>query len=120
MDHDAVDRPENIWSRAGDPRTQQSYDWWIRVYYAESHRRKVGPRTHYRFFQDILGRQTTTVTFTHRNWVWARPDEGWVLYVDRRGPAFHVARRGMHADEAWAAFERFRERVEAWFRENPA
>lgn len=114
VDHERVDRPENIWARAGvegDDYFDRYRAWWMRVYQAEVSKRRVLPHVQMRLFQRFFGPQTTTVTFTHRNRVWHQPDEGWTLYVDRRGPAFHV-RRGMTAGEAWDAFEKFRLRFE--------
>ena len=117
MNHDAVTCPLTIWT--GDPKSDLYLKWWIVKYSGEACRRRVTPHLHARFFQRILGRQTTTITFVHRNRVWHNPDEGWTLYVDRRGPDFHV-RTGMSAQEAWDAFVKFQDRVDAWFKANPA
>ena len=117
LDHDKVDRPENVW--AGDDGglyLKGYWDWW-KSYYQRAHALNVGPRLHAKFFKTVLGRQTTTVLFRHRNWVWACPEEGWILYVDRRGPAFHV-HQGVDANHAWVAFGKFRDRVDAWFDAN--
>lgn len=118
IDHEAVERPENIWAR--DPRWSTYHrwfiEWWTGTYYVRTHALGVNPRKHMRHMQRVLGRQTTTVTFFHRNWVWDRPDEGWTLYVDRRGPALCV-RQGMTGEEAWEAFRKFKARVERWTHE---
>lgn len=117
VDHELLDRPENCW-QTGDY-IERCYHWWTHTYYPEAYKRGVvDTYPHNRLWQRILGPQDTTVVFRHRNWVWHRPEEGWTLYVDRRGPAFHV-RFGMSAEEAWEAFTRFREQVDAWFAENP-
>jgi hypothetical protein len=114
VDHESVVKPEVIWAR--DPHGGAYLDpfteWWLRSYYREADRRRVPGHLHMRFFQHLLGPQTTTVTFVHRNRVWHEPEEGWTLYVDRRGPAFHV-RLGMTSQDAWDAFKRFRDRVDA-------
>lgn len=112
MNHEAVTPPDNIWARdpGGDSYSNRFREWWLRTYYGETDRRRVPGHLHMRFFQHILGKQTTTVTFVHRNRVWDDPEAGWTLYVDRRGPAFHV-RTGMTSAEAWNAFEKFRVQV---------
>lgn len=118
IDHEAVERPENIWAvyEGGATYHRWFIEWWACTYYRRAHDLGVRPGKHMRHFQRILGRQTTTVVFVCRNWVWDRPDEGWTLYVDRRGPAFGV-RRGMTGAEAWEAFRKFKARVERWTHE---
>jgi len=112
VDHDNVKRPENLWALGTLPYLADYYKWW-REYYQKAHALGVGPRLHARFFQKILGPQTTTVVFVHRNWVWDQPDEKWTLYVDRRGPAFHV-NKYLSAAECWEAFLRFRVKVDKY------
>jgi hypothetical protein len=107
IDHSKVDRPENIWGESPDyPRYGNPfYKWWTDLYRGRWERGDKRPS--YEFFQSILGFQNTTVMFTYRCRVWHRPDEGWTLYVDKRGPHFHV-RAGMTPEEAWEAFEKFK------------
>ena len=62
------------------------------------------------FYKEALGRQDTTIVFLYRCYVWHRPEEGWTLYVDKRGPKLHVT-RGMSLTEAWEAFQRFAEHI---------
>ena len=112
FDHSSVDRPENIWSH--DPAGFHDYwdafhEWWMNWY---RKRWEAGDkRPSYRYFQDLLGRQTSTVVLRHRCRFWHRPKEGWTLYVDKRGPAFHV-RVGMTPQEAWDAFQKFKVHVD--------
>lgn len=61
--------------------------------------------------RSILGQQDRTVVLRHRCWVWERPRQHWALYVDKRGPAFHV-KRGCTPDQAREAFSKFRKIVE--------
>src|SRR5689334_8167746 len=79
--------------------------------------RGFGPRNTMRFFQSILGQQTTTKVFLHRNWIWDHSADGWVLFVDRRGAALHILTtapgRQPSAKAAWEAFLSFRAAVES-------
>ena len=65
-------------------------DWMRTVFYggARKHGYKAGQSAKY--VKAVLGPQDTTIIFRHRNWVWCRPEEGWMLYVDKRGPALHT------------------------------
>lgn len=112
IDHDALVRPEVTWS---NHRLFEFSKWWVTVYRDEVSRRGL---TNTQLFRHILGRQAETIMFRHRNWVWQNVDEGWVLYVHKRGPQICVA-TGMTADESWATFEKFRDRVDTWFKDNP-
>jgi hypothetical protein len=110
IDHNDWDRPENIWSADRSCGTYYGgfTSWWVGF-----HRdvwRLFGCNADVAFFKRLLGPQTTTATFSHRNWIWHRPDEDWLLYVSRRGPVLEV-HRDLDADGAWRAFERFRDRV---------
>lgn len=113
--HDNVDRIENILQSHRN--WEEFHAWMLNLYRrmqewdTKDRRDPVVTRT-IRFFKHVLGRQDICVVFRHRNWVWHRPNEGWTLYVDRRGPVLHV-RLGMTQDEAWEAFEKFRGHVEA-------
>ena len=113
LDHDQITRPENIWaqgSKLEDP-YRDFARWWLKlsVRLWEDGRRK--PNTV--FFKKVFGRQDQVIMFRHRNWVWHRPEAGWTLYVDKRGPAFHVA-LGSTETEAWAAWEDFKVQVNAY------
>jgi len=105
------DRPENIWSPDGNAGAYLGgfTSWWVNFH------RKVweqeGVKTSVEIFKGLLGPQTATVDLQYRNWVWVRPENGWCLYVDKRGPAFHV-RKDATPDEAWVSFERFKNRIE--------
>lgn len=104
------DRPENIWSGNGNFGAYLAgfLAWWT-----DFHRlawEQTGGASSVEVFKEILGPQTATVVLRHRNWVWVRPEEGWALYVSKRGPAFHV-RTSATPDEAWKAFEHFKNRV---------
>lgn len=114
INHEEWDRPTNIWREEIQP----FIDWWSDVYYEEAYKRKIPPRQHKKFFQKILGKQTTVVQFRYRCWMWHRQEEGWALYVDKRGPAFHV-RSGVSPDEAWQAFLSFKAEVEGWINLHP-
>lgn len=101
IDHEAWTRIENV---VTGERLQRVFNWWF-----ELHHRlwKAGDRRpSYQIFQDLLGQQQTTVVFLHRNRVWTCPEEGWTLYVDKRGPALHVPCSATE-EQAWAAFLAF-------------
>jgi hypothetical protein len=112
FDHSSVDCPENIWANTPDfhhywdPYSQWWTDWLHNRWLAGD------KRPSYKMFQDILGRQTLTVVLRYRCRVWDRPEEGWTLYVDKRGPRLHV-RQGMTPREAWDAFQKFKAHVDA-------
>lgn len=68
-----------------------------------------------RFFRAALGRQLLCVQFRHRNWVWADLDAGWVLYVDKRGPALHITSTACASPAgAREAVRAFTDRVDAF------
>jgi hypothetical protein len=126
IDHEAQDQIINILGNGNRLRFKEYVDWWSdnfgRVFdwdvettgrKDQSHTRSV------RFYKEALGRQDTCVTFAHRNYVWTRPEAGWTLYVDRRGPALHVLGR-MTPAEAWEAFTDFRSRIDAYFDQRAA
>lgn len=125
IDHYAVDQISNILQR--DRAHWQEYiDWTMdnfsRVFewdVAQTGRRDLAHTRAIRFYKVALGRQDTCATFRHRCWIWHRPEPGWTLYVDRRGPALHV-RRGMTPQEAWTAFEDFRRQIDAYFESETA
>ena len=107
LEHELVDRMENILQR--HPRWREWYEWWMGFH---RQRWEAGDKdSSVKFFKACFGRQSTTVVFRHRNWVWHRPTEGWTLYVDKRGPAL-CCHRDCTPEEAWAAFERFRTSVD--------
>lgn len=115
--HDEWDRPENIWGNSEDfHRYWYLYVEWWRSYYQRAHDRGMGTKS-VAMFKAILGRQDTTVMFRHLCWVWSRPDEGWTLYVDKRGPAFHVP-QGSTPEEASEAFRKFQQHVDEFFARN--
>lgn len=117
---EGITRPENIWSHARrDDLDDQFHRWWSKVFYRNCDLHRVKGHLHPRLFQRVLGRQDTTVIYRHRCYVWERPDEGWFLYVDRRGPQLCV-RGDAGVEDAWNAFQAFRTRVDAWFAANPA
>ena len=120
VNHETVTPPDNIWARDphGDSYADRFREWWLRTYYREADRRGVPGHLHMRLFQRIFGKQATTITFVHRNRVWDDPEAGWTLYVDRRGPTFHVQNK-MNSQDAWDAFVKFRDLVDAWFKANP-
>jgi len=108
IDHESLTRIENVLRGEHLVHTLTWWtDWHYRVWTSGDH------RPSYKIFQDVLGRQQTTVTFRHRNRVWQNLAEGWTLYVDKRGPALHVPNTATE-EQAWAAFEAFRARLEAW------
>jgi hypothetical protein len=109
----AVTRPENIWLREEKHKVlwMRHSRWWL-----ELHQRlweDGKKRANTVFFKKVFGRQDTTAVFRHRNWVWHRPKEGWTLYVDKRGPAFHVP-MAASAEEAWDAWGRFKTAIETY------
>lgn len=112
--HEQVDRPENIWANSENfhEHWTRFHEWW-QSYYRRAHEFEPGKRS-VDLFKLILGSQTTTVTFRHRNWVWVNIEEGWTLYVSKRGPAFHV-NCTMTPQEAADAFAKFTARVDAFF-----
>lgn len=112
--HDGVDCPENIWANSEQfHHYWDRYSKWWQSYYRRAHGEGLGTRS-VKAFKAILGDQDTTVVFRHRNWVWHNEEEGWTLYVNKRGPAFHV-HRGMTSEEAWEAFMKFRAHVDEFF-----
>ena len=117
LNHDAVTSPENIWARDphGDSYSDRYRTWWLHTYYGEANQRGLGSKD---LIRRIFGRQTMTVTFMYRNWVWHDPDAGWTLYVDLRGASFYVQNK-MNAQDAWDAFVKFRDQVDTWLKENP-
>jgi len=127
IDHHAVDQIINILGRLDDRARYDEYaNWWMSNYtrvsewdVAETSRKDLATTRSIRFYKAALGRQDTCVTFVHRCWVWHRPDAGWTLYADRRGPALHV-RRGMTPEQAWDAFANFRDCIDAYFAERTA
>ena len=104
------DRPENIWSA---DRNSGTYIGGFLAWWSNFHRdvwEQVGAVSGVALWKEILGPQTATVVLRNRNWVWVRPEEGWALYVSKRGPAFHV-RHDATPDEAWKSFEHFKNRA---------
>jgi len=99
------------WARENSTRV---FDWDVRT---TGHRDRATSRA-IRFYKTALGRQDICVVFRHRNWVWHRPDEGWTIYVDRRGPSLHVA-QGATPEEAYDAFKRFSQHVDKFFELRP-
>ena len=116
--HDQLTRIENkmsLWAR-------MAYVKWCLDFFERQYRwdvkvtgRKDAIRTRsIRFFKAVLGRQDTTITFRYRNWVWHRPNEGWTLYVDRRGMALQVPLMAT-PEQAWEAFQKFRSHINTYF-----
>jgi hypothetical protein len=125
IDHNNVDQITNV-LQTDRARWQEYLDWMLanfsRVFewdVVQTGRRDATRTRSIRFYRAALGRQDTCIVFRHRNWVWHRPDAGWTLYVDRRGPALHV-RRGMSPSEAWDAFVDFRNQIDAYFESEAA
>lgn len=112
IDHDSMIRPECEWSQE---RVLEWSKWW-HSYYQRAHARGLGTNSA-KAFKEILGRQTLTVTFRHRNWVWNNEDESWCLYVSKCGSTFHtplvIGRHTLTPDETWEAWQRFTARVDA-------
>ena len=86
------------------------FDWDVKT----TGRKDLAHTRAIRFYKEVFGRQDTCVVFRHRSWVWHRPNAGWTLYVDRRGPALHVSTAS--TEKAWAAFQDFHSKVDAFFK----
>ena len=101
------DRPENIWTMRD---TLEMYQWW-NDFYKEVHTHMPSVLRSVDRVKQILGEHDRVVVLRHRCWVWERPRQRWCLYVDKRGPAFHV-KRGCTPEQAREAFSKFKKIVE--------
>lgn len=115
-DSDAA-RPESIWVNANTKQCDEYYNkyttWWAN-FYQYVHQRKS---TSSEVIHAALGNPSYNVTYRHRNDVWRNDDEFWVLFVDTRGPAFCVTEQ-MSGSDAFAAFESFTKRINAYMKQN--
>jgi len=109
--------PVSMWINEGSKESDNFFNeyskWWM-TFYKTIHDRKVKSKD---VIRAALGESNYTVTYSHRNDVWRMNEEGWVLFVDVRGPAFHVTKH-MTCEEAFAAFQRFAKRIDMWLSAN--
>lgn len=94
MNHEEWDRAEN---RLSEPDRDSLNLWWCRFLRQE-------PYGTIAQFKQLLGRQTLTVVFARRYWVWRGED--WALYVSTSRIGLNV-RNTATPEEAQAAVTRF-------------